>query len=763
MHPPSANANDNLAHTTHTTLPSVLLPVVPLASPPPMRCSVIGATIICRAPPLHHTMLKKPRTRASKQTTINPHLSPPPPPMPTASGTPPAAPAAENVPPPADGEHPGADPPPGGDDGPASAADPVAVTPTGKRNSEGKVVDKGGKSKSDIAARLGKVAEKHGTARKKAGDDEDAMDESADDDDGNAGNWLKKAKGNSKRGGAKKVQQQKRKSKRVAFAHASFKVSPGENPTSEIPKKLRVMVETLVEGIPDFELLPKRKELEKIKPVIQSAAALPSKWAGTAAYIHFTTPMSDFTRSGGKKDKEFKSVMRMGHNEDSLEAFGALLDEMAMSLLDAQVFIDLKCHQSLRSEQGVAVMFNPPSMSVPYIKTTLMTVLSQHLPALSKKVEAGGGKKGIPRDLVINVELGWAPHNYKKEEGPKRYNTDSKKVFLVEYSHEMAAYWAEACKCQDVRASLRQSLARHTRLVHIPDSKASASAMLKYKDQATRHIYGVDSLSTVVLDGIVNLEAKVDMMPSAGGPAEPMSMRDLLLGHQIPGEKWKTFAAIAPNVDGSHEGFFPTGVRHEEVAKSWGVHSASKAMYELLIERQFNQASVAAFLQRVFSVTDVEIAIRASSYNEENQSVSLLIDMADEEDNELEEMFESYGLDLSALHMREAEIQRGNLGAGLVFDHDEASQGTVNTEAYKENTYGGGIQGMENAVRFAENERSARAPQAATSEEDGASSAPRPHEGEAMDTSTERESAEGENGNSTAASGTIPVVAAHQT
>ena len=154
--------------------------------------------------------------------------------------------------------------------------------------------------------------------------------------------------------------------------------------------------------------------------------------------------MSDFTRSGGKKDKEFRSMMRMGHNEDSLEAFGALLDEMAMSLLGAQVFIELKQHQSLCSEQRVAVAFNPPTMSVSYIKEALVHVFSSSLASLSTRVEANKGKTGVPRDLILNVGLGWAPHNYKKEDGPKRYNTNSKKVFLVEYNQEMALYWPEA-------------------------------------------------------------------------------------------------------------------------------------------------------------------------------------------------------------------------------------------------------------------------------------------------------------------------------
>jgi hypothetical protein len=185
-------------------------------------------------------------------------------------------------------------------------------------------------------------------------------------------------------------------------------------------------------------------------------------------------------------------------------------------------------------------------------------------------------------------------------------------------------------------------------------------------------------------------------------------------------------------------------------------------MYELLIERKFSRQTVAAFLQRVFNVTDVEIALRASTYNEVNQSVELLVNVADEEENELEEMAESYGLDLSALHMREADIQRGNQGAGLVFDHDEASQGTVQTEAYMETTYGerGRIRGMEGAVRWADDQRSARAPQAAPSEEGGAPSAPRHHEGEGVDAPMRDVPAEGENGNSAAASGTTPVVAA---
>ena len=251
----------------------------------------------------------------------------------------------------------------------------------------------------------------------------------------------------------------------------------------------------------------------------------------------------------------------------------------------------------------------------------------------------------------------------------------------MEYNSDLALHWTEACKCQVVRAELRQFLTRHARLVRIPDPvKASASAMLKYKDSANRHVYGVDSLSAIVLDGIVNLEDKFDLVPAAGGPAVPMSLRDVLLSHKIPGEKWMTFVAIVQIVDGGYEGFFPANARHEDVARSWGVHTASKAMYELFLERNFSQASVAAFLQRVFSRTDVDIALSASAYDEATQSVRLLTELADDEDDELADMFQAYGVDLSALHMREAEIQRGNHAAGLVFDHEEASHGTVATD-----------------------------------------------------------------------------------
>ena len=46
--------------------------------------------------------------------------------------------------------------------------------------------------------------------------------------------------------------------------------------------------------------------------------------------------------------------------------------------------------------------------------------------------------------------------------------------------------------------------------------------MMKYKDTVTRHIFAVDSLSTVVLDGIVNLDDKVEMLPVAGGPGQQL-------------------------------------------------------------------------------------------------------------------------------------------------------------------------------------------------------------------------------------------------
>ena len=56
-------------------------------------------------------------------------------------------------------------------------------------------------------------------------------------------NWANRAKGNGKLS-AKKTQQKRKKAKHEAFARATFKVAPGKNPTSEIPKKLRVMVVT---------------------------------------------------------------------------------------------------------------------------------------------------------------------------------------------------------------------------------------------------------------------------------------------------------------------------------------------------------------------------------------------------------------------------------------------------------------------------------------------------------------------------------------
>ena len=173
------------------------------------------------------------------------------------------------------------------------------------------------------------------------------------------------------------------------------------------------------------------------------------------------------------------------------------------------------------------------------------------------------------------------------------------------------------------------------------------------------------------------------------------------------------------------EAYFPATQRHEASAKAWAKHLGAKVLYKMLLEDEFVPESVQEFLNN-FDRMHRKIATDATGYDPSTGEVFLEQDSEEDDDNDLVAMSKEYGFDLSELNLEEAEVERGSGAAARLYDHDNASTGTMDTDAYIEKNYSSRVNGFDAAAKAATPAQQAEQP--AATEGSGPES-PSHHEG----------------------------------
>jgi hypothetical protein len=142
---------------------------------------------------------------------------------------------------------------------------------------------------------------------------------------------------------------------------------------------------------------------------------------------------------------------------------------------------------------------------------------------------------------------------------------------------------------------------------------------------------------------------------------------------------------VSLNDEGNVVIYFQNTPAHEDGVTKLAVHAASALFYYLIIHYKADQESVTRFIKMAFMKDHAKAAIEHSRYDPDTGTVSIAKEaqsfLAEEDD--LQEVLDAGFIDLSILQTDEPEVERAQMLAGVLFDHDEnTDMGSMNTRQF---------------------------------------------------------------------------------
>ena len=501
-------------------------------------------------------------------------------------------------------------------------------------------------------------------------------------------------------GGQKKKQQQQQftvdKIGYRGMVHVELSVSN----TSQVPKAVRdLLVQTYTklhaESGKKLILLQVKKGGRPVKP-ISDPANFPHQWADIKKVALVYNNEADFKKPIKNKPMTFKAVMKLG----SSVPIDEILADISLDLMNEGITVESKRHQAPISAKDMIIFMLPRHMNKEFVQETVQAGVNEGVEAYIKgnsqmtQLEKGLRMDEISKNGLLDVLVTMQyPPQYFHERGMKfRFNNQDKMAYVVEYDVEATELLREAAR--HIKSYLQYNIGRKAYIAFAPDeSTAGLSSITFYRAKCDKNLVFQACTASTKLHGIDNMDGAmvIPLREDVEGKEVKITLRKLLQEYTLPGSDAPVVLAMGPayGCTASWEVYFPQTAAYEDAMEKVMVHVASWAMYRLYYTYGCTSEGIQEYITANFSSMERRIAFLLSSYDVDNDVVtidrsSLEVDEEEEEDND-------DWMDMSILSPEGVStLNKASMQAGILFDpDDQSSLGSLDTNAFETRKQGG--------------------------------------------------------------------------
>ena len=245
---------------------------------------------------------------------------------------------------------------------------------------------------------------------------------------------------------------------------------------------------------------------------------------------------------------------------------------------------------------------------------------------------------------------------------------------------------------------MRNRVAVRTNLIFACEEQPGSPKHNAYKMRLTTHQVFIASTSSLSFPGVIgsmriihpirvmsNLETEDEVVMEQ----MTISIRDLIMSTVMDNGR-PAFIGLNEDGDGDYKLHFINNSANEVEAVKWGKNFVAKVMFELMLGLNVHPEDVETILRKHFSPPEMNIALQHASWDGTTRTAHVSSEFAygeDNEDDEMAQLHEFLGLDMSILEDKDSpEVARAQMN-GLILDDaaaDLASAGTVAYNAYQD-------------------------------------------------------------------------------
>jgi hypothetical protein len=474
------------------------------------------------------------------------------------------------------------------------------------------------------------------------------------------------------------------------FLHLSTVVEPTPWPSKDVRATCgNVFTRIITHPKIVCVLVRKSKRQEKKLKHITSAAMNPTTHDDLLRYIVFTNDSADFSKPvKAKKGKMFSGIFSIGTlgkaTEDELS--GLFID-----LAEQGINIEVKKYQSEHSSK--AFLATNVSGDIPLSVMQNLGQKAFHSAIRELFRSQSGVRRGMMEEAIsrgdydVLVTFDYPPHNYQRYvEGQPVVDTKCKQVMSFEIN--MAIYQDAIEAMPLLKAALREEGLGRSICLLIPKGKESSSTSVKrYKDWLNTSVGHNKLLSTTELRNIRTIEEEFTI-ELANSQTLTTTLKKLLLGAKTNNGN-DIFSAVYSTEEGEFAANYYNMGDRQAAAQNVTQHVAAWLLYHLIFDiKARSNENVEDIMRRHFNSSQREVAFSHSNYNSQSRVVTIHRDQQDlaEEDTEFLDLQSEPWFDLAFLN---PTVSHGNTAAGVIFDPDANSIGSMNTQQYMAHEYGG--------------------------------------------------------------------------
>ena len=500
--------------------------------------------------------------------------------------------------------------------------------------------------------------------------------------------------------GAKQTKQQQQQFKVENIVHRNLvHVELAISNTNQVPKAVRdAMVQAYTrlyaEAGKQLILLQVTKGGRPIKP-ITNPSEFPHQWADIKKVALVYNNDSDFKKPIKDKPRTFKVVMKLGSAIPTEE----ILSDISIDMMNEGITAEIKRHQAPFSKKDMIIFMAPRHLSPGFmqgiVQDGIRAGVEEYINGDAHKSQMGKGlqiqdilTKGL-LDVLVSVNY---PPNYFHERGQKfRFNNQDKMAWTVEYDAEAEELIRGATK--HIRSYFQHYIGRKVYLAFAPDDDSGLSSLTFYREKCDKHLVFQSCTASTKLHGIENMDGGkvIPLREEAGGGNVKISLRKLLQEYTLTGSDVPVVLAMGlahGSVD-SWEVYFPQAAVYEQAMEKVMAHVASWAMYRLYYTYGCTSDGIHEYINGMFSSMERRIAFHLSSYDVDNDVITIdrsSLEVDDEEKDDNDEW-----MDMSILSPEGVStLNKASMQAGILFDPEEQSSlGSLDTNAFEARKQGG--------------------------------------------------------------------------
>ena len=414
-------------------------------------------------------------------------------------------------------------------------------------------------------------------------------------------------------------------------------------------------------------------------------------------YFDWTCKAAEFGKKVGKKEKRFQCGHILRHDAESEEALEIAFGTIAIPLCRYGIAFEIKRHPATYSQQNAIIIKIPIGLDVPYVQEVAAEAVKAGISAELKEIHKErrvrlSTELDRVSKMVVLVSVNYPPNTSSwGKVTRRRFAANSKRVHILETAKEdedlvrlcMEKGSTAAKVCNSM---LRQKLGQLGRLRSVKDSDDGTSYS-RYVSDLARHTACNDCTSMVEVWGIEDLDKKVtlELLPSADSSFLTLSVRKYVMQHTVPETGKHPFIAIAPCEGGGMALFFSNYPEAEREAVRLSTHLPAFMMYTLVLRYNVVPAEAQKFVSAVCDSVAAQQALNMSAWDEEEGVVVMNEgqDAADKLDEAAEGQYFDFDLqDYMERNEGDHRVSRANMAAGLEFDPDAQSLGSMRTVEY---------------------------------------------------------------------------------